>query len=105
MLVLAANNNTISSLVQKYKNDGKLSIDDFMNLTRLTLYEKHRTGEASAFYNLMNGDVPDGWEAVTCFNCNKPITGSITNPARTSTIAVYYDFVPLSHQALHLSCP
>ena len=105
LLILAANNNTISSLVQKYKNDGILSIDDFMNLTRLMMNEKYRTGEASAFYNLINGDLPDGWEAVKCFNCNKPIMGSIAIPARTLTIAVYYDFVPLSHQALHLSCP
>jgi hypothetical protein len=76
------NNNTIGLLLEKYKNDGKLSVDEFINLTEALLNEKYRSGEATAIHKLINGSVPDGWEAVSCLNCNKPIKGSIVDPAR-----------------------
>ena len=91
-------------MLEKYKNDGKLSVDEFINLTEALLNEKYRSGEATAIHKLINGNVPDGWEAVSCLNCNKPIRGSIVDPAKTLWITVSYNFVPLSHSALGMSC-
>jgi biotin operon repressor len=102
--LLSTNNNTISLLLQKYKNDGKLSVDEFINLTKSLLNEKYRSGEATAIHKLINGSVPDGWEAVPCLNCNKPIRGSIVDPSKTSSITLSYNLVPLSHSALGMSC-
>ena len=91
-------------MLQKYKNDGKLSVDEFINLTRSLLNEKYRSGEASIIHKLINGNVPHGWEAVSCLNCNKPIPGSIVDPAKTKWISVSYKNVPLSHGALGMHC-
>jgi biotin operon repressor len=102
--LLAANNNTINLLLQKYKNNGKLSVDEFINLTRSLLNEKYRSGEATAIHKLINGSVPDGWEAVVCLNCNKPIRGSIVDPAKKLRIMISYKDVPLSHSALGMPC-
>ncbi len=89
-------------MLEKYKNDGKLSVDEFINLTEAL--EKYRSGEATAIHKLINGSVPDGWEAVSCLNCNKPIKGSIVDPAKTLWITVSYKNVPLSHGALGMPC-
>jgi hypothetical protein len=102
--LLAANNNIIDLLLEKYKNDGKLSVDEFINLTRSLLNEKYRSGEATAIHKLINGCVPDGWEVVSCLNCNEPIKGSIADPAKTLWITVSYKNVPLSHGALGMPC-
>jgi hypothetical protein len=91
-------------LLEKYKNDVKLRVDEFINLTRSLLNEKYRSGEASAIHNLINGNVPDGWEAVACLDCNKPIRGSIVDPAKTMWITLSYKNMPLSHGALGMPC-
>jgi biotin operon repressor len=102
--LLSTNNNTINLLLEKYKNDVKLRVDEFINLTRSLLNEKYRSGEASAIHNLINGNVPDGWEAVACLDCNKPIRGSIVDPAKTMWITLSYKNMPLSHGALGMPC-
>ena len=102
--LLITNNNTIGLLLEKYKNDGKLSVDEFINLIEALLNEKYRSGEATAIHNLINGNVPDGWEVVSCLNCNKPIKGSIVDPAKTLWITVSYKNMPLSHGALGMPC-
>jgi biotin operon repressor len=102
--LLSTDNNTICLLLEKYKNDGKLSVDEFINLTEALVNEKYRSGEANAIHKLIIGSVPDGWEAVACLNCTKPIRGSIVDPAKTSWIMVAYKNMPLSHSALGMSC-
>ena len=80
-----------------------MSVDEFINLTE-ALLEKYRYGEATAIHKLINGNVPHGWQAVTCLNCNKPIKGSIVDPAKTMWITLSYKNVPMSHGALGMSC-
>lgn len=81
-----------------------MSVDEFINLIRSLLNEKYRSGEASAINNLIKGNVPYGWEAVACLNCNKPIKGSIVDPARTLWITVSYNPMPLTHPTLGMAC-
>jgi hypothetical protein len=102
--LVTANDNTLNLLQEKYRNDGKLSPDEFINLRKSLVDEKYRRGEASAIHDLLNGTVPDGWEAVLCLNCNKPIRGSIKHPAKTITITLSYKLVPLTHPSLGMSC-
>ena len=47
--LLSTNNNTIGLLLEKYKNDGKLSVDEFINLTEALLNEKYRSDKLLRF--------------------------------------------------------
>jgi hypothetical protein len=54
-----------------------LTLAEFINLTQLLLDERYRLGKISAMRDLVNGNLPEVWEAVLCLNCNKPIRGCI----------------------------
>jgi hypothetical protein len=87
-------------LVEKYKKEGRLAIDEFINLIRLILDEKYQVGKASVIYNIKNGIPPDGWQSVRCMNCNKPITGTIVDPTTEIGTRISNSFGPWTH----LSC-
>src|ERR671933_755599 len=87
------NNLTIKSLFEKYRKDGKLTLAEFINLTQLLLDERYRLGKISAMRDLVNGNLPEGWEAVLCLNCNKPIRGCIKD-AKGLRIIISDDSTP-----------
>ncbi|MFL6391830.1 MAG: hypothetical protein ACJ71E_07255, partial [Nitrososphaeraceae archaeon] len=96
--LLTANNNTINSLVEKFRKDGKLTIDEFITLMKSLLDERYRVGRLSAIGDLINGIIPDGWEAELCLNCNKPVNGAMVDAAaRTTRIMVSDSSRPLTH--------
>ena len=97
------NNLTIKSLFEKYRKDGKLTIAEFINLTQLLLDERYRLGKISAMRDLVNGNLPEGWEAELCLNCNKPIRGCIK--ANGLRIIISDDSTPVVHSSWGLSCP
>jgi biotin operon repressor len=100
----STNNLTIKSLLEKYKTNGKLTIAEFINLTKWLLDERYQSGKIAAIRGLVNGNLPDGWEAVLCINCKKPIRWCITD-AKGSRIRISDNSTPLTHQALGMSCP
>jgi hypothetical protein len=93
------NNNTTKRLVEKYKKDGKLTIDEFITLIKLMLNEKYQAGKDSVFNNIINGILPYGWKAETCIRCNKPITGSIVDPSKELRITISDNSIPLTHSS------
>jgi biotin operon repressor len=101
--LLTANNNTINSLVEKFRKDGKLTIDEFITLMKSLLDERYRVGRLSAIGDLINGIIPDGWEAELCLNCNKPVNGAMVNAAKTTRIMVSdrSSSIPLTHSPPH----
>jgi biotin operon repressor len=100
----STNNLTIKSLLEKYKTNGKLTIAEFINLTKWLLDERYRSGKIAAIRGLLNGNLPDGWEAVLCINCKKPLRWCITD-AKGSRIRISDNSTPLTHQTLGMSCP
>jgi biotin operon repressor len=98
------NNLTIKSLFEKYTKDGKLTIEEFIHLTQLLLEERYRLGKISAMGDLVNGNLPEGWEAELCLNCNKPIRGCIKD-AKGLRIIISNDSTPLLHSSWGVSCP
>jgi hypothetical protein len=101
--LLTANNNTINSLVEKFK-DGKLTIAEFITLIKSLLDERYQVGRLSAIRDLINGIIPDGWEADLCLNCNKPVNGVMMDAARTTRIMVSDRSRPLTHSSWSQSC-
>jgi biotin operon repressor len=95
--LLTANNNTINSLVEKFRKDGKLTIAEFITLIKSLLDERYQVGRLSAIRDLINGIIPDGWEADLCLNCNKPVNGVMMDAARTTRIMVSDRSRPLTH--------
>jgi hypothetical protein len=59
--------------------------------------ERYRVGRLSAIGDLINGIMPDGWEAELCLNCNKPVNGAMVDAARTTRIMVSDRSRPLTH--------
>jgi Zn-finger domain-containing protein len=78
--ILLNSNYITNPLVEKYKKEGRLAIDEFINLIKFILNEKYQVGKASVIYNIKNGIPPDGWQAVRCMNCNKLISGAMLDP-------------------------
>jgi biotin operon repressor len=100
----STNNFTIKSFLEKYRTNGKLIIAEFINLTEWLLAERYRLGKISAIRDLVNGDLPDGWEAVPCMNCNKPILGCMTD-AKGLRIRISDNSTPMTHTGVGMRCP
>jgi biotin operon repressor len=95
---------TTKSLLEKYRNNGKLTIAEFINLTKSLLDERYRLGKISAIRGLVNGDLPDGWDAVLCLNCNKPIRWCMKN-ANGLRIRISDNSTPMTHTGVGIRCP
>ena len=95
--LLTANNNTINSMIEKFRKDGKLTIAEFITLIKSLLDERYQVGRVSAIGDLINGIMPDGWEAARCLNCNKPVIGAMVDAAKTTRIMVSDPSRPLAH--------
>jgi hypothetical protein len=76
-----------------------------MNLIKSLLTEKYRSGEAYAIHNLVNGNVPYGWQSMICYSCANPIRGAIMDKANTMSITLTYKNMVLSYCALGMPCP
>lgn len=87
---------TIKSFLEKYRTNGRLTIAEFVNLTEWLLAERYRLGKISAIWGLVNGELPDGWEAVLCMNCNKPIGGCMKD-AKGLRIRISDNSTPMTH--------
>ena len=95
---------TIKSFLEKYRTNGKLTIAEFINFTKGLLAERYRFGKISAILGLVNGELPDGWKAVLCMNCNKPIIGCMTD-LKGLRIRISDNSTPMTHTGVGMRCP
>ena len=102
--LLTTSNCTINSLLEKYRKDGKLTIDEFIQLIKSLQNEKYRLGKVSAIDDLVSGNAPDGWVPALCLNCNKPIPGCMVDATKRSTITKTDVPIPWTHSYFGMSC-
>ena len=95
---------TINSFLEKYRKDGKLTIDEFIKFIDSLLNEKYRLGKVSAIDDLLSGTALDGWATALCLNCNKPIPGCMVDATKRSTIMKSDVPIPWTHSYLGMSC-
>lgn len=98
-------NNEINPLVEKYRKNGKLVADDFIDLINILLKERYVVGKVSAIDDLMNKIPPVGWEAGRCTNCNEVLGQCMVNPTKELRIILSDTSVPLTHSSFGIRCP
>ena len=102
--LLSSNNDTLNSLHKKYGNDGNLTINEFIAMTKSLLNEKYKFGKLAAINELLTGTIPDGWQAALCFNCGKPVIGCMENVTKALRIIISGKSRPLTHTYVGMSC-